>query len=664
MQCFYCEKKCKKDNRNPRREYFRIVQKGNDLCEKTLNLCDSRQDKWSKGVERRLPSICDLVAAKARYHLNCRLDFERDNGKNKAGRPRSSGLDSTFEVVCAELENMEPLSVHDFNEKMEQINGEKYSNVYIKKKLIEKYGSKINFVQKNGKSDVIILDVVAVILADSWYEDRQVDVTQESKRIVLTAAKLIKDAIHNHDVNTTCYPVPDIENASNVVPELLTDFVSTICGDNVKAKALSLALFASCRRYSSIMPLQFALAVSIDHKFGSKWLNQVLYDFGFCVGYDEVVRFKQNVVAHEDVDLSASLSQSTFLQFVGDNTDHDLNTVDGFKTHHGLGSIQVWNGTFNPNVQNCAKIPRKPKLNWSNVANNEGIPILIYGKRMDIVLKNIELEPLTHPVASKLNEIDVVWVCNRLCKPDSPSWAGFMSLKSCVEQKPSSTVTMLPVIDLNSSDPNSLFSLLQFIVKQCEKQNIPETAVTFDQPLFLKAFEIVNAKSMPIFVRLGGFHQLMSFLGSIGFIMEGSGLREAFECVYAPISVGHMLSGEAYARAVCSHLMVSSALISIILEPYLNSLSEEELQEVLNASDNPSNPSIVRLMEFLEDEKARLKSDSRTAALWIQYMEYVSLAQDFIRAERTNDWLSHLDCTLRMLNLFAASGHMNYAKSG
>ena len=37
---------------------------------------------------------------------------------------------------------------------------------------------------------------------------------------------------------------------------------------------------------------------------------------------------------------------TSFLQYVADNTDHDLATLDGKKTHHGLGSIAVANGNF------------------------------------------------------------------------------------------------------------------------------------------------------------------------------------------------------------------------------------------------------------------------------------------------------------------------------
>jgi len=66
--------------------------------------------------------------------------------------------------------------------------------------------------------------------------------------------------------------------------------------------------------------------------------------------------------------------------------------------------------------------------------------------------------------------------------------------------------------------------------------------VTSDQPLFQKASEIVAASNNlhKVVVRLGGFHLLMSYLGSIGQIMSGSGLAELWERVYAKGSVVHM----------------------------------------------------------------------------------------------------------------------------
>lgn len=61
-------------------------------------------------------------------------------------------------------------------------------------------------------------------------------------------------------------------------------------------------------------------------------------------------------------------------------------------------------------------------------------------------------------------------------------------------------------------------------------------------------------------VRLGGFHLLMSFMGAIGYIMTGSGLKELLSIIYAPNTVEKMFTGHAYARAVRGHGLVYLAL--------------------------------------------------------------------------------------------------------
>ena len=60
----------------------------------------------------------------------------------------------------------------------------------------------------------------------------------------------------------------------------------------------------------------------------------------------------------------------------------------------------------------------------------------------------------------------------------------------------------------------------------------------------------IKAKKMNVVCRLGGFHTLMSFLGSIGSLMAGSGMEEMLEICYASNVVPHLLSGKAIARAL------------------------------------------------------------------------------------------------------------------
>ena len=228
---------------------------------------------------------------------------------------------------------------------------------------------------------------------------------------------------------------------------------------------------------------------------------------------------------------------------------------------------------------------------------------------------------------------------------------------------------MLPVIDLHATDFTALYSLLCFIDDHSKKLNVQMPCVTFDQQLYIKAYEIVSTKNLDVFVRLGGFHQLMSFLGSIGCMMEGSGLRNAPVTVYAPVTVGHMETGKPFASAVRGHFLYASAVTSLILQEFWDSLNSGEQKQLIELYDSEDlstmqfNDLAMKLLSWYKKKKYHLSSKSRTSALWLNYLQYVNVAQEFIRAERTSNWSLHISATKNMLNLFAATGHNNYAKS-
>ena len=73
-------------------------------------------------------------------------------------------------------------------------------------------------------------------------------------------------------------------------------------------------------------------------------------------------------------------------------------------------------------------------------------------------------------------------------------------------------------------------------------------------------------KKLDIVGRLGGFHTFMSFLGSVGNLMMGSGIEELFAEVYAEDTVKHMTTGKAYARSLRAHLMTQNLLVEHLVE--------------------------------------------------------------------------------------------------
>ena len=85
----------------------------------------------------------------------------------------------------------------------------------------------------------------------------------------------------------------------------------------------------------------------------------------------------------------------------------------------------------------------------------------------------------------------------------------------------------------------------------------------------------------------------------------------------------------------------------------MEDLTEQKLGEVVY---------LTSLQNKLFTELDRVKENGPTAALWVQYVNMVSLMKKFIVAERCGDWNGHLLCAQQMIPFFHASGHFQYAK--
>ena len=69
------------------------------------------------------------------------------------------------------------------------------------------------------------------------------------------------------------------------------------------------------------------------------------------------------------------------------------------------------------------------------------------------------------------------------------------------------------------------------------------------------------------------------------------------------------------------------------------------------------------VLNSLNSQIQNLKEQSRTAILWLQYIDYITLLKQYIVAKITSNWFLHIQTMKSMLNLFAASGHIHYARS-
>ena len=86
--------------------------------------------------------------------------------------------------------------------------------------------------------------------------------------------------------------------------------------------------------------------------------------------------FTTNIDKYDKIDEVIYPDGTLFLQFVFDNTNHDVATTYGKNTHHRLGSIAIANGSFADISVSRERVPQDKREAWCKVNFNEGIQIV------------------------------------------------------------------------------------------------------------------------------------------------------------------------------------------------------------------------------------------------------------------------------------------------
>ncbi|KAK6191205.1 hypothetical protein SNE40_002943 [Patella caerulea] len=129
-----------------------------------------------------------------------------------------------------------------------------------------------------------------------------------------------------------------------------------------------------------LAPLQIGLAVlavQMHQQFASKFLIDTLHSQGFCASYSEVKRFEVCAAKTQGTDIPG-LQAGHFFQYIADNADHNINTLDGYNTFLGMGIIAA----ISPGIRNKLQIP-------SSFASNKEI-----AERGKIFIKLFKSPPL------------------------------------------------------------------------------------------------------------------------------------------------------------------------------------------------------------------------------------------------------------------------------
>ena len=226
--------------------------------------------------------------------------------------------------------------------------------------------------------------------------------------------------------------------------------------------------------------------------------------------------FNQNAALGQGTEIPSFNGE--FLQYAADNVDHNTRTLDGHDTFHGMSMIAV----VTPGTNFSRNVTQR-KVTTEKISATGKVEIHPCGPRqvnVEIKYKDLALLRAEDPTAN----LDILWKTSLLFGNPRPSWNGMMQLVNHGRHQGKSSVMFLPMIDMNPSDVMCVSSTLHFVSEHAKQHSIANPIVTFDQLLWLKAFNIIqteppNSDLRKIVVRLGAFHAEMSFLGSIGHLM-------------------------------------------------------------------------------------------------------------------------------------------------
>lgn len=124
--------------------------------------------------------------------------------------------------------------------------------------------------------------------------------------------------------------------------------------------------------------------------------------------------------------------------------------------------------------------------------------------------------------------------------------------------------------------------------------------------------------------------------------MRGSGIEQLFEEVFGANSIDQIMSGKFIVRALRAHYMTESALKTLLIESakekfgfdshnlkdFYEKASTRELDED-SVTEMVESDAYKQLCSSFKQMQSSLKADSRTAKLWLLYLDSIQVVKLF-----------------------------------
>lgn len=342
-----------------------------------------------------------------------------------------------------------------------------------------------------------------------------------------------------------------IELATASIPPKLFNFVALILGySNEPAMDVRVQLEDSerCKVVSICQDLVYgeskgrkqthkslALGMAVRELTGSVKVVEILHGLGHSVSSATVYKHDSALAVAssrgQDIIIPRNINAGLFATIVWDNNDFNEETPSGKGTTHVANGIMIQNGvtTLEAKVEVSRKL-RTVEAPETNIhpytCTRKGVPSLsIHGAKFPLE------EQKYRPAQNDGKNSDLGYVLSKIhaseMEKSLPSWTGF-NTQLAADVPNMSTIGYLPVIDAPVTDLATVNAILRHSVSICQRLQLPEIVIVFDEAIYAKAQQIrwKEQEYMDrLVVRLGDFHTVMSYCSGIAKIYKDAGLQ-------------------------------------------------------------------------------------------------------------------------------------------
>ena len=142
---------------------------------------------------------------------------------------------------------------------------------------------------------------------------------------------------------------------------------------------------------------------------------------------------------------------------MADDVDHNVCTLNGYNTFHGMGII----ATITPKVNSSIIVPKKI-VSTDSLIQIGRIEAKFIERR--IGHSPIKYQNLKHLFCEEDNTILLFWSCTWLLKPKRPLRNGFMQMAHTGSHPGESYGSFMSMLVLKANDETCIFSTMHFIV--------------------------------------------------------------------------------------------------------------------------------------------------------------------------------------------------------